>query len=93
MNIAFGTIYLIVAMALGGIISAVIANARHLRPVAFYAVLGVLFPIVGIIVAAVVRAPGSAAIPAPPVGQWAPDPWHVATWRWWDGQQWTGHTA
>jgi hypothetical protein len=20
---------------------------------------------------------------------WYPDPWHIAPWRWWDGQQWT----
>lgn len=34
--------------------------------------------------------------PAPaattPAG-WYPDPWQVATHRWFDGSTWTGHTA
>jgi DNA polymerase-3 subunit epsilon len=24
---------------------------------------------------------------------WYDDPWSQAPWRWWDGQQWTGHTT
>ncbi|MGP0005183.1 MAG: DUF4328 domain-containing protein [Acidimicrobiales bacterium] len=28
----------------------------------------------------------------PPSG-WYPDPWRVASWRWWDGRQWSAHTA
>jgi len=24
---------------------------------------------------------------------WHPDPWHIAQWRWWDGETWTHHTA
>ena len=28
---------------------------------------------------------------APP--NWYPDPQGIATWRWWDGQVWTQHTA
>jgi membrane protease YdiL (CAAX protease family) len=24
---------------------------------------------------------------------WYPDPWQVAGWRWWDGQQWTAHAG
>jgi hypothetical protein len=39
------------------------------------------------------RAIEAAASALPPPG-WHPDPWDpVAHWRWWDGQQWTGHTA
>jgi EmrB/QacA subfamily drug resistance transporter len=34
------------------------------------------------------RAIGSANPPA-----WHPDPWHIAEWRWWDGEAWTHHTA
>ena len=34
------------------------------------------------------RALGSANPPA-----WHPDPWHIAEWRWWDGEAWTHHTA
>jgi len=30
---------------------------------------------------------------AVPVGGWHPDPWGRATWRWWDGREWTEHTA
>ena len=29
---------------------------------------------------------------APPVAGWHVDPWGEATWRWWDGAQWTGYT-
>ena len=28
----------------------------------------------------------------PPPAGWYTDPWHVARWRWWDGQAWTGYT-
>ncbi|MUH43378.1 MAG: DUF4236 domain-containing protein [Actinobacteria bacterium] len=33
--------------------------------------------------------------PPPPSApaSWYPDPQGVATWRWWDGQVWTQHTA
>ncbi len=27
----------------------------------------------------------------PPSG-WYSDPWHIAQWRWWDGNAWTGYT-
>lgn len=27
-----------------------------------------------------------------PLGGWHPDPWGLATLRWWDGQKWTHHT-
>lgn len=30
---------------------------------------------------------------ASPAGAWHPDPWGTATWRWWDGTQWTHHTS
>jgi hypothetical protein len=36
-------------------------------------------------------APGDAAA-APPPG-WYADPWRVTPVRWWDGREWTGHTA
>lgn len=29
----------------------------------------------------------------PPAAGWYPDPWDRAAKRWWDGRQWTGHTA
>lgn len=29
---------------------------------------------------------------APPPAGWHADPWGDATWRWWDGAQWTGYT-
>ena len=29
---------------------------------------------------------------APPAAGWHADPWGDATWRWWDGAQWTGYT-
>ena len=28
-----------------------------------------------------------------PVAGWHPDPWGQATWRWWDGTDWSSHTA
>ncbi len=28
----------------------------------------------------------------PPAAGWHADPWGDATWRWWDGAQWTGYT-
>lgn len=28
-----------------------------------------------------------------PVAGWHPDPWGQATWRWWDGTDWSHHTA
>ncbi|MGZ8734551.1 MAG: DUF2510 domain-containing protein [Acidimicrobiia bacterium] len=28
----------------------------------------------------------------PPAAGWHTDPWREATWRWWDGNQWTGYT-
>ena len=28
----------------------------------------------------------------PPAAGWNADPWGEATWRWWDGHQWTGYT-
>ena len=28
----------------------------------------------------------------PPSG-WYTDPWHIAQWRWWDGNAWTGHVS
>lgn len=32
--------------------------------------------------------------PAPgPPANWYPDPWDPAALRWWDGTQWTAHTA
>jgi hypothetical protein len=27
------------------------------------------------------------------IAAWHPDPWRVARLRWWDGTEWTGHTA
>lgn len=36
--------------------------------------------------------PPPAPITRPPAG-WYADPWHVAVWRWWDGQGWTAHVA
>jgi len=27
------------------------------------------------------------------VAAWYPDPWGVATWRWWDGERWTSSTG
>ncbi len=32
------------------------------------------------------------AAAAMPVAGWHADPWGEATWRWWDGAQWTGYT-
>ncbi len=31
--------------------------------------------------------------PAPTSPGWLPDPWGVASWRWWDGSAWTIHVA
>ncbi len=37
--------------------------------------------------------PGAATdAEAPPAAGWNADPWGEATWRWWDGHQWTGYT-
>ncbi len=36
-------------------------------------------------------APVGPAGPLPPPG-WHPDPWRLASMRWWDGRQWTGYT-
>jgi RsiW-degrading membrane proteinase PrsW (M82 family) len=34
--------------------------------------------------------PGGAVGPQHPPG-WYVDPWHIAAWRWWDGETWTPH--
>jgi hypothetical protein len=36
---------------------------------------------------------GSPVPAGPPPAGWYPDPWGKAAQRWWDGRQWTGHTA
>jgi hypothetical protein len=35
---------------------------------------------------------GSPGVAASPAAGWHPDPWREATWRWWDGNEWTGYT-
>ena len=36
--------------------------------------------------------PAAMAAPAPPAA-WYPDPRDERSWRWWDGTDWTAHTA
>src|SRR5438128_6804904 len=31
--------------------------------------------------------------PSPQPPGWYGDPWRLASWRWWDGHQWTGRTG
>lgn len=47
--------------------------------------LGALLPIVGLVVAVMMK-----PLPQP---AWYPDPWQQANYRWHDGQNWTGQTA
>ena len=52
--------------------------------------------LIGVLEAAVVAAqqrpaPVGRPGPLPPPG-WHPDPWRLASMRWWDGSQWTGYT-
>jgi RsiW-degrading membrane proteinase PrsW (M82 family) len=39
------------------------------------------------------QAPQQPAAAAPAPAAWYQDPWAQARWRWWDGAQWTYHTA
>lgn len=38
------------------------------------------------------RITGVTTSPVLPPSGWYLDPWHVAQWRWWDGNAWTGYT-
>lgn len=50
-------------------------------------------PSAGDVVVAPAGVDGPSGSPAaPPVAGWHADPWREATWRWWDGSQWTGYT-
>lgn len=76
-------------MIVGGLIAGMIAYSKNRHNSTFVAffVLGALFPLIGIIVAALTKGPQA----VPP--SWQPDPWQQATYRWWDGTGWSGHTA
>jgi hypothetical protein len=77
---------------IGGIIAAAIAYSRSGQQrsywVAFW-ILGFLLPVVGIVLACLVKRP----VPAPQPPGWYPDPWRQAASRYYDGAQWTYHTG
>lgn len=71
----------------GGIIAAFIAYSKTHTTGAFAAwfVIGFLFPLFGVILAACIRTP-----PKPP--GWYTDPWDQSLVRYYDGRAWTWHT-
>jgi len=85
----FWVVLLIVAIA-GGTIAGSIASKKGHSAGGYFA-LGFFFPLIGIIVAAVLR-PTISATPPPQPPNWYPDPWGHARLRYYDGHQWTYHT-
>jgi hypothetical protein len=81
---------LIIVLAFFGLIAGSIAYSKNRTTGTFiaYTFLGVLLPILGIIMALLVKAP--APPPMPP--GWYADPWAQAALRYYDGRAWTWHT-
>jgi uncharacterized protein DUF2510 len=78
-----------VVLLLGGLLAGMIAYSKNRTTGTFVAffILGALFPLLGIVIAALTKGPDVA--PA----AWHPDPYRQADLRWWDGNAWTSHTA
>jgi hypothetical protein len=72
---------------LGGLIAGMIAYNKNRTNGTFvvFFILGAMFPLIGIIIAALSKGPQQ--------GSWQPDPWGVAGLRWHDGSSWTGYTS
>jgi Protein of unknown function (DUF2510) len=83
-------IFIVIALA-GGFIAGAIAYSRLGTYGSFigYFLFGALFPLVGIVVACLVRRP----VPPPQPPGWYTDPWGQDAYRWWDGTQWTWQLA
>lgn len=77
----------IAAGVIGGLIAgSIVWNKTGRGADAFgFFLIGALFPLLGIILAAFQKAP-----PRPP--GWYPDPWNGQMVRWYDGFQWTWHS-
>jgi hypothetical protein len=77
----------------GGLIAGAIAASRGLSFLGFF-IVGMLFPLIGIVLALVVKGPGKWAHLTPAPGQgWWPDPTGRFEHRWFDGKQWTRHVG
>lgn len=74
-----------------GLIAGMIAYSRTGQAGAFWGlfILGTIVPIIGVVVACLVKAPTAA--PQPP--GWYTDPWGQAHYRYYDGAQWTYHMS
>jgi hypothetical protein len=83
-------ILLVICLA-GGLIAGAIAHNKNPQTSVFvtFFFFGAVFPLIGIIVAALTKGP--APVPQPP--GWYQDPWGQAAWRWYDGYQWTWQTG
>lgn len=83
------TYVIIVGVILSGLLSGSIAAERQPGPGVFfgYLVLGLLFPIIGLIAAFLVKRP----VPPPQPPGWYPDPWQFGQVRYYDGREWTYH--
>lgn len=87
------TIGAIVTVAvIGGLAAGLIASSRlggGAGTFLGFFFFGACLPLIGIIVACVMRPP---VLPPDPPG-WYADPWQPSQWRYWDGYQWTWQTA
>ncbi len=84
---------LVVVALTGGLIAGMIGYTKQRNTATFVAffILGALFPIFGVIIAALSKGANSPPRVVAPAG-WYDDPHGQASLRWWDGSTWTEHT-